>query len=594
MKSTALKAVLPSVTLLLATSCVDSNYDLSDVDTTLQIQVTELTLPINIDAITLSDIIALDEDDQVHEVTDLNGKSFYAFTESGDFKSDPIYIRGVTVAGPQLEPATLYIAPVATTNVSANAAISDVRFDITEINRTFAYSARNVDASIVDVTSVKSQPFGFTLTISIPSLSSVASKAVIEGLEIRLMKGLTATTDDGTYDARTGIWKMNTLNVSGTSVSAKITLSAFDLAAAGIRFDGKAHSLDIPGEFTIVSGTLVLTPKSSSSTPEQLTLTTRYDLQALDIKSVSGRVRYALDGMGVNPISLSNLPDFLDEYGTNIFLANPQLYLTVNNPIADYRLAYQTGLALTAKRPSLPNVPDFTYATAEPVSVGYDKGVDGPYHFVLAPHTSTADLNILDSSYQENLTGIAFPGLSNILAVPTTYEEARLPETIEIELTDPQIVESDVVDFELGQSIAGIKGSYTFVAPLALGDGSTIVYSGTEGGWNDEDVDAITITSVTITADVTNSTPLATEIKAYPLDKEGNRIGGVTITGTTVAAGAVDAPVTITMTGTITHLDGINYVAVLKAGSEEALNPQQTLSLKNIKAKISGSYTKEL
>jgi hypothetical protein len=48
------------------------------------------------------------------------------------------------------------------------------------------------------------------------------------------------------------------------------------------------------------------------------------------------------------------------------------------------------------------------------------------------------------------------------------------------------------------------------------------------------------------------------------------------------------------MTGTVTHLDGIEYVAVLNSGSEEALTPKQTITLKNIKAKVSGNYTKEL
>lgn len=595
MKPIAFKVVLPCAALLLVTSCLDDKYDLSDVDTTTQVNVKDLTLPINIDAITLSEILSLDAGDQIHEVTDLNGKTFYAFTESGSFKSDPIYIKDVTIASPYLEPSTTYISQVVP-NASTNATttIPDVHYDITEISRTFSYNTNSVDESIVDITSAKTKPFNFTLSIESPGLTDIVSKAVIKDLKIRLLKGLTATTNDGSYDSKTGIWSVNTINVSGNSASITITASAFDFEAAGIDFNGKTHSLYIPGEFTVLSGYFVLTPKVTASVPEKLTITTKYDVQDLDINSFSGRIHYALDGMNVNPISLSNIPDFLDDYGTNIFLANPQIYLSVNNPVAGDKLKCQTGLKLTAQRPNQPNVPDYTYAAAEPIAIGYDKGVDGPYNFVLAPKTSAADLNILDSKYKNSLTGVSFPGLGNILAVPTTSDNAKLPESIKIELTDPQIVESDVVDFELGRTISGVNGSYDFVAPLALGDGSTIVYSGKEDGWNDEDVDAITITSITVSADVSNSTPLAAEVKAYPLDKSGNRISGVTITSSTVEAGAVDSPVTVTMTGTVTHLDGIEYVAVLKSGSEEALTPNQTITLKNIKAKVSGNYTKEL
>lgn len=40
--------------LLLLTSCIDDNYDLSDVDTTSRINVNDLVLPVNIDPINAS------------------------------------------------------------------------------------------------------------------------------------------------------------------------------------------------------------------------------------------------------------------------------------------------------------------------------------------------------------------------------------------------------------------------------------------------------------------------------------------------------------------------------------------------------------
>ena len=50
------------------TSCIDDSYDLSDIDTTVKVQVNDLTVPVNIDAITMKSILNLKEDGIVREV----------------------------------------------------------------------------------------------------------------------------------------------------------------------------------------------------------------------------------------------------------------------------------------------------------------------------------------------------------------------------------------------------------------------------------------------------------------------------------------------------------------------------------------------
>ena len=78
---------------MLLTGCIDNGYDLTDIDTTSEIKVNDLTLPVNLAPVTLSDIIAVgeNEDDKVKEVT-INGKTFYAVEETGSFSSDPLRI----------------------------------------------------------------------------------------------------------------------------------------------------------------------------------------------------------------------------------------------------------------------------------------------------------------------------------------------------------------------------------------------------------------------------------------------------------------------------------------------------------------------
>lgn len=51
---------------LLMSGCVDNDYDLSNVDTTSEIKITDLVLPVNIDAVTLNDIFDIDEESEIN------------------------------------------------------------------------------------------------------------------------------------------------------------------------------------------------------------------------------------------------------------------------------------------------------------------------------------------------------------------------------------------------------------------------------------------------------------------------------------------------------------------------------------------------
>ncbi|MDE6309953.1 MAG: hypothetical protein K2L81_07160, partial [Muribaculaceae bacterium] len=233
-----------------------------------------------------------------------------------------------------------------------------------------------------------------------------------------------------------------------------------------------------------------------------------------------------------------------------------------------------------------------TFNPLSDINVGYDYGVDGPYNFVLAPENGSA-LNI-PADFAQNLSFIGFPSLSDLLAPPAGAKELGLPSQINIKVVNPMVPKQTVNDFKLGVNLPGAEGKYELIAPLALNDGSTIVYTDTEDGWNDEDVDALTITSLSATVDVTNSLQFDGELTAYPIDVDGNRIPGVTVSSSKISANSTDEPVTITMTGTVKHLDGVTFVARLNSAGRDPLTPSESIVLKNIRVKVSGYYEKEL
>lgn len=79
-----------SLACLALSSCVDDNYDLSDIDTTVRVDVNNLTIPVNLDEIELKSI--LDESEQIKIIDNQ-----YMVTEDGTFESASIRIGRVDV-----------------------------------------------------------------------------------------------------------------------------------------------------------------------------------------------------------------------------------------------------------------------------------------------------------------------------------------------------------------------------------------------------------------------------------------------------------------------------------------------------------------
>ncbi len=111
-------------------------------------------------------------------------------------------------------------------------------------------------------------------------------------------------------------------------------------------------------------------------------------------------------------------------------------------------------------------------------------------------------------------------------------------------------------------------------------------------GWNDEDLDALTITKLEVTAHAVNNCPVDIQLTLYPVGTEGEQTG-VKVESNTVKAGS-ETDLVITMTGEVRHLDGMRIVAVLEAGAgAEPIAPSQTLVLDDIRARVTGYYEKE-
>lgn len=82
----------------LCTSCVDDAYDLSDMDTTVGLNVNELTIPLNVKEVTLDKILDF-ESEQIKKRI-VGGKNIYVFEEEDDFESSKeINFNGLGIVG---------------------------------------------------------------------------------------------------------------------------------------------------------------------------------------------------------------------------------------------------------------------------------------------------------------------------------------------------------------------------------------------------------------------------------------------------------------------------------------------------------------
>lgn len=563
------QTVLPLLLLLGLTGCIDSNYDLSDINTETEIRVNNLTVPVNIDELTLDDVISLEDESKIKVV---DGK--YAVLVEGDFHSDEINIGAVHAAAPHIDPnvTTLHVPG------GASGSISGVTFDVPAHASSFSYTDDNIDGAIKSIDEVDLNNFYIEMCYSIPALKGYQGTMKMTDVEIELPKGL--LTDDPRYDKTTGILRENTLEGNFSGVRLRLPVKGVETAAAGVVFDRGRDTYTFHGDIRLKSAKL--TPRisgSASNLPTDISLRTEYTLPELDVDNITGNVEYDVNEFNINPITLDDLPSFLAQSGTDIILGNPQIYITINNPMGVYGGEGSTGITLTPWRDNVASAP--VSLDKGTFSINDKKGT-GPYTFCLSPEKP--------AKYYQGFEGadhVAFTGLKTVLS------GEGLPTRIEVDAANPHFSGKPVRHLPVGRSLTPVEGKYTFYAPLALEAGSKIVYTKRNDGWSDEDLDAVTIETLELTADVTSDINQTVRISGYPLGTDGQPMD-VQIEGAEIPANADNYHITIRTTGVIRHLDGFVYTATAASAGAEPLGPDQHITLKNIRAKVSGKYVKEL
>ncbi len=585
-----------AVACLPLVACVDDNYDLSDIDTTAEIKVNNLVVPVNLDEITLSNVFDLDEGSVLKNVDGI-----YAVLVDGEFQSEELQVNAVTLGRPTI--------PATTTSISLVNGGSDITvppigigeqsftYSIDGFNTHFTYTTQTVDKSIRSLSKIAVN-WTITINLSVLNTGNVFNSVAFRNVILKIPAGL--RTPDYPDQNGNGIIKLSDVNLSPGHMTHSVAIHVDEIDLARLSDQEFSFvpdptyenpgSLTINGNIGVESGYVVAVTNSSiSSVPSQTTLTLAPEGSDIRVTAVDGVIRYGISDFNVDPVTLNDLPDLLRQDETNIIMANPQLYLSINNPLAGYSLDANSGLTLTACRDNGSREP-YSLDLGQSITIGHNAGIAGPYKFCLAPDPSAA------GSFDgfADATPVLYHKLSDVLS------GNGLPSTIEVSFDDPHVGPGAVTGFALPNTLERVRGAYTFYAPLNLGVNSKIVYDDTSDGWSDETLDKITIQKLKVNATVNNTLPFDIVLSGYPVDVNGDQCKDaatgklVTLGSVNVKAGATEA-IVLESTGTITHLDGVRYFATAVVTKDGVtLSPDDIIRLTGIKATVSGFYLDEL
>lgn len=530
-KSKLLYLFISAGSICSLSSCVDDKYDLSDIDTTTAIKINDLTVPVRLDAITLDNVLEVDDDGLIGIYTNAQGKQYYAIKQEGYFDAQPVKIGELVlkdyVSVPQL-PLTL------PTGVNT----------IKDKTVPFSYLINNVDPALVSLSY-----FGLNPNKQMEiNLSVYPSTATLSNVEIQLPETYVASYNGETFSG--GVVPVNIVN-------GKMD---YPIYIVSMTFEGEEllipenNSLNIKGNIGFKNATV-----SNGSD-----LTFDFSMSSFSVNVVSGEIDYNVELPEIQPVELNDLPDFLTEGETTLILENPQLYLNFSNL---FGADYQTGL----------NIYPMGLGTEEILipALTFQQSI------VLAPDTKDLGLQIdAETTVLEDV-----PELSYIL------KGTGLPQSIQIEMTGTKLT-GEIHNMVLGTDEGiDVSGGYTFFTPLAFSEGSQIIYQKAETDFFGDDVENVEVSHFRLQSDVTSQIPVDVELTLYPLDKDGNKIqgkNGYVSASSVVAYGTSKLDLNIDQP--FNGLDGLEYEVKAYNMNGVSLSPDQTIKLDNIRATISGEY----
>ncbi len=562
-----MKGLIPLAACSALTACVDDNYDLTDIDTTSRFTVNNLTVPVNLSEIKIEDVVNLDDNENISKIM-IDGNEVYAIKKGGSISTEDFSISGIHVQAPYINPTQVGMNLPSLPPIAVN--LPPVELNLPEIpEQTYDIKLQNVDKALLALNNVKTvNPINVEVELSIPSSLMSGNSVSFQNLDIKLPWGL--ITDNQNYNKNTGVFHIDNIpvNANGKAVIS-FTADGIELGDKGIL---ENHNLNINGNVGIESGKIVFN-LTNVNIDANFNLDINYKVSSFDVKSFSGDIDYQMGDINIAPIYLSGLPDFLDSPETEIRIADPEINISINNPVGQYGLQGKGIISLTSNF----NNGETTFAESEVFNI---VGEEANLKFVNSPSSDTNE--------------IGFYNLSNIL---TNENAGGLPNSITVNLEDIRFY-GHAVDFPIGRNFGKANGDYDFTAPLGFDSPSTVVYETTENGWGSEDLKDVNIQLLRLKAKCTTNLPVAVKLNVVPVDDNGNPIAVKEIKSLVINPKSSNEQVEFELEAIdeqhpISAFDGVRFRAIISQDDEnntQAIGPDLNITLSEIRATVDGYY----
>lgn len=560
---------------LLLTACVQEGYNYSDVDSTVGMRVDSLVVPLNLDNILLKNVLDIPENSPIKE---FNG--IYAVVQEGTYSSDEVHIPSFYMPQPEVAPLSMELTPEVTAQAKGMATRAGrvllAKWPIRNTPTTLKYSANHISDFIVSINRIACE-YTLSLNLEVTGMPAAVKSFQIEDLSLQVPKGLECTPSMGVYDAAYGELRLGTVTVTNGRVRIDLKGTGINFNQAGVTL--RNHSLNYESPFMVRRGYITLYDDNLNVTEGFQASNIRFVVQptmtAFNATEFDGELQYSIEGLQIADIDLSDIPDALKQTGTQIGMDNPQIYLSMNNPLGDKQVVANFGMEFVQKyngqEGQVFHMDNGTMTTA----TGSNTEI---YKYCLAPRQPEEYFAGYEGARFE-----PFTGLSRLL------QGQRIPDALGVRITSPQVQRQRVNGLMLGSNLGRLTGAYQLYTPLALTPQSTVAYVDTLSGWYDDEIELMRIRQLRLTADVTSDLPAALELSALPIDTLGKVVTGVEVITARLSEKAKQEHVTLWIKGDMRNIDGILIKAKATAGTDtRALAPEQYLKLENLRVMATG------
>ena len=490
---------------------------------------------------------------------------------------------------------------------------AELEAEVKDVTMHFTFEKTDVTTDIVSISSA-GVDFKANLTLRFDLLSQNVDEITLKkGFTIEMRMENQAQPDNMTIELVDNV----NYSLEGQTITFKNaqTIRKGETLRVPVRFLGiqnfpEGQGLYEPGHFLMKTNVIA---KGTASTANvgagnvQVDLINDAEVPSFTLQEVTGIFDPDVD-ITVDPVTVNDVPDFLDEDGNNLDLKNPYIRLTISNETPlDVNL---TADIIRVKDGQEDTPIKIGSTTADRDSIILCRGAEN------RPTVSTYYLSREAMPEYDNPSNHIY----NIEMGDDIYRLIQtIPDEIKLENIEAKALDKEYT-VSLGEDGAQyvVNTDYEINAALQFGEQLHIAYKDTINDWGG-DLEDISIEEAVVEMDAINGIPLNFTVDAQAIDVNGYVYPNVTVTPEqgTITAGlkitdgngtaTVSEPTTSKVvlkiaceSGEMADLDGliINFEADAKNLTPEqrnaTLNKGMTLQLKNIRIRIEGGVTVDM